>query len=101
LKQSGLSYIPDALIAASNLAKKHYKDKNFIILVSDGVPSGYIGIEREFANAVKTLPRNGINLAAIGVGSSTIKKAIRTAKVVDEPTDLINGFMNLYTDLAS
>jgi Mg-chelatase subunit ChlD len=101
LKQRGLSYIPDALKAASNLARRHAKEKNFIILVSDGVPSGYIGIEREFANAVNLIARNGINIAAIGVGSSTIKKAIRTAKVVDEPIDLVNGFMDLYNDLAS
>lgn len=101
LKQSGLSYIPDALKAASNLARKHSKEKNFIILVSDGVPSGYIGIERELTLAINAIARSGINLAAIGVGSNTIKKAIRTAKVVDEPIDLVNGFMDLYSELAS
>lgn len=101
LKQSGLSYIPDALKAASNLAVKHARDKNFIILVSDGVPSGYIGIEKEFALAIREISRRGVNIAAIGVGSSTITKAIRNAKVVDEPLDLVNGFMDLYSDLAS
>ena len=101
MTQKGLSYIPDALKAASNLARKYSRDKNFIILVSDGVPSGYIGIEREFINAIKEVSRNGVNLAAIGVGSSTIKKRIPSARIVDEPIDLVNGFMDLYADLAS
>jgi hypothetical protein len=101
IKQKGLSYIPDALRAASALARKHAKDKNFVILVSDGVPSGYIGIEREFVIAINEISRTGISLAAIGVGSNTIKKRIPAAKIVDEPIDLINGFMDLYTDLAS
>jgi len=101
LTQSGLSYIPDALRAARNLARKHTKDKNFIILVSDGVPSGYPDIEKEFRLAIMELARNGVNLAAIGVGTNTITKTIRTAKVVDEPTDLVKGFMDLYADLAS
>jgi hypothetical protein len=101
LTQSGLSYIPDALRAACKLTKKYSKDKTFIILVSDGVPSGYPGIERDFRNAIMEVSRNSINLAAIGVGSSTITKAIRSAKVVDEPVDLVKGFMELYSDLAS
>jgi Mg-chelatase subunit ChlD len=101
LKQSGLSYIPDALKAATNLAKKYAKDKNFIMLVSDGVPSGYIGIEKDFTLTLNQIAKTGTNIAAIGVGSSTIKKAIRNAKVVDEPLDLVNGFMDMYTELAS
>jgi nitric oxide reductase activation protein len=101
LKQSGLSYIPDALKAATNLAKKHAKDKNFIILVSDGVPSGYIGIEKDFTLTLNQIAKTGVNIAAIGVGSSTIKKVVRNAKVVDEPLDLVNGFMDMYSELAS
>jgi nitric oxide reductase NorD protein len=101
LNQSGLSYIPDALRAASKLCRKHARDKTFIILVSDGVPSGYPGIEKDLRNAIMELSRTGINLAAIGVGTSTITKAVRNAKVVDEPADLIKGFMEIYTDLAS
>jgi hypothetical protein len=101
LTQSGLSYIPDALRAGRNLARKHAKDKNFIILVSDGVPSGYPDIEKELRLAIMELARNGVNLAAIGVGTNTITKTIRNARVVDEPADLIKGFMDLYSDLAS
>jgi Mg-chelatase subunit ChlD len=101
MTQSGLSYIPDALRAARNLARKHAKDKNFIILVSDGVPSGYPEIDKEFRVSIMELSRSGINLAAIGVGTNTITKTIRTAKVVDEPADLVKGFMDLYADLAS
>jgi hypothetical protein len=101
LKQKGLSYIPDALRAASNLARKYSKDKNFVILVSDGVPSGYDGIEVEFVKAINEVSKKGVSVAAIGVGSSTIRKRIPSAKIVDEPIDLVNGFMDLYTDLAS
>jgi nitric oxide reductase activation protein len=101
LTQKGLSYIPDALRAASNLCRRHAKDKNFIMLVSDGVPSGYPEIDIELKKAIMEVSRAGINLAGIGIGTNSITRVIRTAKVVAEPVDLVKGFMDLYADLAA
>ena len=54
----------------------------------------------ELKKAIMEVARGGVNLAAIGVGTNTITKLIRNAKVVDEPVDLVKGFMDLYADLA-
>lgn len=101
LKMGGLSHIPDAIRACANLAKPHGKDHNFMILVSDGLPSGYPRIEEEFALSVKELRRSGIDLIAMGMGSANIKKTIRNARLVEKPTDIAKEFMEVYMSLSS
>ncbi|MGI0029835.1 MAG: hypothetical protein ACREAQ_09010 [Nitrososphaera sp.] len=101
LRTDGLSYIPDALRACCNLVKQNSRDRNFLILVSDGVPSGYSNIEDEFGISVKELKSFGIGLIAIGMGSDAIKKTVRNARVIDKPSDITKQFMQIYTALAS
>jgi nitric oxide reductase activation protein len=98
----GLSHIPDALRLGSNLVLEHAKDRNYVILVSDGLPSGYSGIEREMATAVKELYSHGVTLAAIGVGGAgRIKKSVANTKVVGEPAEMARAFSELYFALSS
>jgi hypothetical protein len=101
LTMSGLSHIPDAIRACANLVKPHSKDHNFMILVSDGVASGYSKVEEEFGLSVKELRRNGIDLIAMGVGSGSIKKTIRNARIVEKPTDIAKEFMEVYMSISS
>jgi hypothetical protein len=101
LVPDGLSYIPDALRLARNLVLEHAKDRNYVILVSDGLPSGYDGIEREMAGAIKELYSHGITLAAIGVGSARIKKSIANSRLVSEPAEMARAFSELYFVLSS
>jgi hypothetical protein len=101
LKMGGLSHIPDAIRACSNLVKPYSKDHNFMILVSDGLPSGYSGIEQEFSTSVKELRRSGIDLIAMCLGSQSIKKTIRNARIVEKPTDIAKEFMEVYMSLSS
>lgn len=99
--QSGLSLIPDAIRACRSMILQHAQDRNYLILVSDGVPSGYPGIETEFAASVKELARYGVDLAAIGIAGSSIKKTIRKARIVDKPADMVKEFMEIYYGLSS
>lgn len=101
LTQSGLSYIPDAIRACRSLVSEYAMDRNYLILVSDGNPSGYAGIEEEFAVAVKELGKSGIDLAAIGVAGSSIKKTIRKARIINEPAEIVKEFMEIYHGLSS
>lgn len=100
LTHGGLSHIPDAIRACRSLIAEHAQDRNYLILVSDGLPSGYPGIEQEFAASVKELGRNGIDLAAISVSGSGIKKIIRKARVVEEPAEIVKEFMEIYYSLS-
>jgi cobalamin biosynthesis protein CobT len=101
LTESGLSYIPDAIRACRSLILDNSKDRNYIILVSDGVPTGYPGIEQEYAASIKELGKYGIDLAAIGIGGSAIKKVIRNARVVDAPEEMVKEFIDIYSSLTS
>ncbi|MEW6605410.1 MAG: hypothetical protein AB1351_12090 [Thermoproteota archaeon] len=101
MTQGGLSHIPDAMRACRKMIAEHACDRNYLILVSDGIPSGYPGIEAEFAISVKELARYGVDLAAISVASSGIKKTIRKARIVEKPADLVKEFMEIYYGLSS
>lgn len=101
LTQNGLSHIPDAIRACRNLIAEHAKDRNYLILVSDGTPSGYSGIEAEFAASIKELGKYGIDLAAIGVAGSSIKRMIRKARIIEEPADIVKEFMEIYYGLSA
>jgi hypothetical protein len=101
MTQNGLSYIPDALRACRSLILEYVKDRNYFILVSDGLPSGYAGIEREFDAAIKELGKSGIELAAIGIAGSSIKKRIRKARIINEPSDIVKEFMEVYHGLSA
>lgn len=100
LRQMGLSYIPDAIRTCRNLIAEHAQDRNYLILVSDGIPSGYQRIESEFEDSVKELGRHGINLAAVALGSASIKKVIRNARIVNSPADMAKEFIEIYQTLS-
>jgi hypothetical protein len=67
-----------------------------MILVTDGLPSGYTDIDREFGISVRELRGKGINLIAIGIGSRAIKKTVKNARVINKPTDIAKQFMDVY-----
>jgi hypothetical protein len=101
LNHGGLSHIPDAIRACRSLIAEHAQDRNYLILVSDGLPSGYPGIEQEVAASIKELGKNGIDLAAIGVAGSSMKKMIRKARVIEEPAQIVKEFMEIYYGLSA
>ena len=101
LVPDGLSHIPDALRLARSLVLEHSTERNYIILVSDGMPSGYQGIEKEFKAAVKELCAHGVSLAAIGIGGGRIRQAVPNAKLVGEPAQMAKAFSELYFGLSS
>jgi hypothetical protein len=80
---------------------EHARERNYLILVSDGMPSGYPGIEAEFAASVKELGRYGVDLAAISVAGGSIKKTIRRARIVDKPADMVKELMEIYYGLSA
>jgi hypothetical protein len=101
LKPGGLSHIPDAIRTCRNLLREHAQERNYIILISDGLPSGYPGIENEFTKAVKESTAQGVLVAAIGLGSSRIRKYIPNSKVVGEPTEMVKAFSKMYQSMSS
>jgi len=101
LSTGGLSHIPDAIRACRQMVLAHAKERNYIILVSDGLPSGYPGIEKELASSVREASMSGVAVAGIGIGSNKMKKYIPNAKMVSEPGDLARAFSEIYFSLSS
>lgn len=101
LLPGGLSHIPDAIRACRQMLLEHAKERNYIILVSDGLPSGYPDIEKELASSIKEASASGVAVAGIGIGSNKIKKYIPNAKTVGEPSDLARAFSEIYFSLSS
>lgn len=101
ITSGGLSHIPDAIRACRKMIAEHARERNYLILVSDGMPSGYPGIETEFAASVKELGRYGVDLAAISVAGGSIKKTIRRARIVDKPADMAKELTEIYYGLSA
>lgn len=101
LSPGGLSHIPDAIRACRQMLLAHAKERNYIILVSDGLASGYPGIEKELAGSIREASMSGVAVAGIGIGSNRIKKYIPNAKMVGEPGELARAFSEIYFSLSS
>jgi hypothetical protein len=102
MPSGGLSHIPDALRLARQLLVEHARERNYIILVSDGIASGYPGVEKEFSAAVRELNSAGVTLAAIGLGGSDrMKRVVPSARMVAGPAELAKAFSELYIALSS
>jgi len=96
LKTGGLTLQPDALKAVAprlSIVPQVYK---VILVVTDGEPHGYEGIQEETENAVKTLERSGLTLIAIGLRSKKVKRYFRNFCYVDTFEDLARNFVGLY-----
>jgi nitric oxide reductase activation protein len=100
LQQEGLSHIPDAMRAVHALATDFLKEKNYIILVSDGIPSGYVGIEEEFSKSVRESGRMGAQVGAIGLSGNRVRESVRKSKQVEEKSDIVKAFIEVYNEMS-
>lgn len=101
LSPGGLSHIPDAIRTCRQMLLEHAKERNYIILVSDGLPSGYADIEKELAGSIREAGTSGVAVAGIGIGSNKLKKFIPNAKMISEPSELARAFSEIYFSLSS
>lgn len=97
LGKGGLSYIPDAIQLGAKIVASAGKDHNFLFLISDGLPSGYPGIEARLEKTVKSIQNAGVALISVGVGSDGLKRYLRnTSLVAETPFDLMSKFAKMY-----
>lgn len=95
------TYLPDAIrIAASKLAQIP-SDYKVILVVSDGYPQGYEGIDRQLLSTVEAVSKRGIALIGIGVESTAISKYFRSTCVAHDAYELMRDFVNVYYQMVS
>ena len=103
LRQGGLTHSPDALRLARNIAassSSNAKDKNYVILITDGLPAGYIDIEGEFLASVKEILSRGFKLGILRIGAGRNNRSLKTW-CVEQPADIVKAFVELYQDLSA
>ncbi len=93
------TYLPDAIRLAASRLQKTQSDFKVILVISDGYPQGYEGIEKDLLKAVEEVKRKGISLAGIGIESSAISKYFRTTCVAHDAYELMKDFVNSYYSL--
>ncbi len=98
----GLSYIPDALQMGAQIVASAGREHNFLFVISDGLPSGYLGIETKLANTVRTLIQGGITIVSVGIGSNGLQKYLRSTSLkTDNVHDLMGKFTKIYFTLSA
>ena len=101
LGKGGLSYLPDALQLGAQIVATAGKEHKYLFVISDGLPSGYPGIEAKLEKAVKSIQNTGIKLVPIGVGSNGFKRYMRNASLVAEtPLELMSKFVKTYFEFS-
>jgi len=102
IRPSGLTYLPDAVKITSKIIKAYSGDsRSFILIVSDGLPTGYSGIEEELEEVLYDVERSGVIPLAVGMNTKRIKRFFRHYCVVSSPYDLMKSFIRSYLELSS
>ncbi len=100
LTQGGMSYIPDAIRIAARELSATTEDQKVLVLISDGFPNGYRGIEEGLLEAVKELARSEILLLGIGLGSRAMRRFVRANCSVQSPYEMMKYFVKAYLDFS-
>ncbi|MGH9922139.1 MAG: hypothetical protein ACRD38_05255, partial [Nitrososphaerales archaeon] len=66
LGKGGLSYIPDALQLGAQILTNAGREHNYLFVISDGLPSGYPGIEAKLETTIKKLTQGGLVIIPVG-----------------------------------
>ena len=101
IQQGGITLTPDALRLAANALAEEIADMKTIILVTDGLVTGYSTIDADLKETVLKLSKTGINVIAIGIQSRRVRSFAKYATTVNSPYDLAKQFVGTYSALQS
>jgi len=92
----GATYLPDAIeVATSRLSPMPYNIRTLVV-VTDGQPYGYAGIEEKTRRAVKDAERRGIVLLGMGIKYDGVNRYFRYWCSVDRIQDLPQEFLSRF-----
>ena len=101
LKHSGMTYLPDGILMATNMLRRRNEQSKILIVISDFFPSGYKDIEQRLMEIVRKAERSGVGVIGVGVKSRAVKNYFRFNCVVDTPYDLMKKFAKIFIQYSS
>lgn len=102
IRPGGLTYLPDAIKITAKILKAHSGDsRNFMLIVSDGLPTGYSRIEEDLEEVIYDVERSGVIPLAVGLNTKRIKRFFRHYCTVSNPYELMKSFVRSYLELSS
>jgi len=101
VEHGGMTYLPDALLLATEALKQRTEEMKILVVISDFFPSGYDDSEETLSKCAKKIQRSGIGVIAIGVKSRAVKRYFRINCVVNSPYELMKKFVNAFYEFSS
>jgi hypothetical protein len=101
LVQRHATLLPDAMATCHKILMSMPVDLRILVVVSDGYPTGYLGIEKNLVSTVKEISKTGTLLIGIGVDSHEIAEYFTTNCVLDNPYHMMKSFVKAYLELSS
>lgn len=95
------TFLPDAMRIAAARLKSSTEDIKVMLVISDGFPLGYEGIDQQLIDTIEKISKSGIQLVGMGIGSSSMMKYFRTNFPANSPFELMKNFIRTYTELSS
>ncbi len=92
----GATFLPDAIELALNRLIRIPQDLKIIVVISDGQPQGYPGIEDATKRTMKRVERSGVTAIGIGLKYRGINRFFRNWCYVDSVRDLPKEFIRQY-----
>jgi len=92
----GTTYMPDALKAAAEFMKRRVEEQRIILVISDGYPYGYEGINETLEENRLTYEGGGMILIGIGVDTERMSDHFRYSAGVYSQKDLINNVSRIF-----
>ncbi|MBI3023387.1 MAG: hypothetical protein HYY68_06620 [Thaumarchaeota archaeon] len=93
--------LPDAMSTCHKILMSRPVDLRILVVVSDGYPTGYLGIEKNLVSTIKEISKTGTLLIGIGVDSTEIAEYFATNCVLDNPYHMMKSFVKSYLELSS
>ena len=101
LKFGGMTYLPDAMRVSGEFLTKRYDEQRFLVVISDGWPYGYQGIDEAVSEALTWLQQKGIAVVGIGVETEKMKTFFKISTPVYTQKDLIKRFSSIYVNASA
>ncbi len=76
-------------------------ERNFMVVVTDGLPAGYEGIEADLEEAIIFAQKKGVLTLGMGLDSKRIKRYFDHYCVISNVKDFMKSFIGAYMELGS